>query len=47
MCDMAFVGVAPHLRDLSTFTDPDLHWMMEKVRQELLAPSRGFTDEAY
>jgi AraC family transcriptional regulator len=26
------------LRDLSAFTDPDLNWMMEKVRQELIAP---------
>lgn len=26
------------LRDLSAFTDPDLGWMMEGVRQELLAP---------
>lgn len=25
------------LRDLSAFTDPDLNWMMEGVRQELLA----------
>lgn len=25
------------LRDLSAFTDPDLSWMMESVRQELLA----------
>jgi AraC family transcriptional regulator len=26
-----------HLRDLSAFTDPDLNWMMEGVRQELIA----------
>jgi AraC family transcriptional regulator len=25
------------LRDLSAFTDPDLHWMMERVRDELMA----------
>lgn len=25
------------LRDLSAFTDPDLSWMMERVRQELIA----------
>ena len=25
------------LRDLSAFTDPDLHWMMEHVRDELMA----------
>jgi AraC family transcriptional regulator len=25
------------LRDLSAFTDPDLHWMMERVRAELMA----------
>ncbi|PTX92296.1 AraC family transcriptional regulator [Opitutus sp. ER46] len=26
------------LRDLSAFTDPDLNWMMENVRGELMAP---------
>jgi AraC family transcriptional regulator len=25
------------LRDLSAFTDPDLNWMMERIREELLA----------
>jgi AraC family transcriptional regulator len=26
------------LRDLSAFTDPDLNWLMEQVRAELMAP---------
>lgn len=26
------------LRDLSAFTDPDLNWMMERVRDEVMAP---------